>query len=672
MSQVLDGSNVGNYDKGFVGVANQAARFSLTRSDVVDVNGAVSLVYQVNNSSTYQIIDLDNLDNASGYILISQPGGTGGSVNSVDGNIVDNTDPTNPIVNQIQSDWNATGGLAEILNKPEALSPYIQDFNNNSDWGSPSGGFYTITIPESTHQRGAILWSVGIYQVSGGDLILTQVNELIIDGSGNVSFNVTEDPDGRFAGRVLILGNTIGASPTGIISLNGLTANTQLFSTNNQGADFNINSSGDTHTFNLPTANLGVRGVVGLGYQTFDGGKTCQNDNSGSVKGLGMYNANLTDNNGITFNVETDTIEVDGFTGDIQVDQTTISNISINTSGLTVGKFIVGTGIPINTQIATIVDSSTITINQNATPGTGIALTQLFQKGFATTFYSVTFKSRDYVNTTAEFGINTLISGVQKNVWYYDENNNLYTDGKLQLNGDFTVNNGFIRGGDQLDVLTGQGFNQGGNSLGGQIIVPPGTPITGTNIFGTNLAQLVQWSDDMDGGVIPFLGVSVVGYVGQLAGLVSGKTMETINMAVAGLSDAGSAAGAILNNLNMYTAGGLVGGTPATINNMRMYYMPAGLGGVAVNEWGICIDSPVDNYIDKSVTIGGGPGSKTTNPDIACEIKSLRTIKLANFTTTQKNAIASPEGGMILYDSTLGKMCIYSDVSNSWETITSI
>jgi hypothetical protein len=41
-----------------------------------------------------------------------------GKVDSVTGNIVDNTDPLNPVVDQMQADWNATEGLAEILNKP--------------------------------------------------------------------------------------------------------------------------------------------------------------------------------------------------------------------------------------------------------------------------------------------------------------------------------------------------------------------------------------------------------------------------------------------------------------------------------------------------------------------------------------------------------------------------
>jgi hypothetical protein len=38
-------------------------------------------------------------------------------------------------------------------------------------------------------------------------------------------------------------------------------------------------------------------------------------------------------------------------------------------------------------------------------------------------------------------------------------------------------------------------------------------------------------------------------------------------------------------------------------------------------------------------------------------------------TTTQKNAIASPAAGLVVYDTTLNKLCVYT---SSWETITSI
>jgi len=39
-------------------------------------------------------------------------------------------------------------------------------------------------------------------------------------------------------------------------------------------------------------------------------------------------------------------------------------------------------------------------------------------------------------------------------------------------------------------------------------------------------------------------------------------------------------------------------------------------------------------------------------------------------TTTQKNAIATPAAGLMVFDTTLVKLCVYS--GTAWETITSL
>ena len=60
----------------------------------------------------------------------------------------------------------------------------------------------------------------------------------------------------------------------GLTALNGLQAQVQNFATGTTGTDFAINSSGSTHTFNLPSASASARGVVTTGTQTFAGDKT--------------------------------------------------------------------------------------------------------------------------------------------------------------------------------------------------------------------------------------------------------------------------------------------------------------------------------------------------------------------------------------------------------------
>jgi len=64
----------------------------------------------------------------------------------------------------------------------------------------------------------------------------------------------------------------------GMVSLNNLTDQSQFITTGTSGTDFNIVSSGDTHTFNLPSASLTNRGLVTTGSQTFAGAKTFENN----------------------------------------------------------------------------------------------------------------------------------------------------------------------------------------------------------------------------------------------------------------------------------------------------------------------------------------------------------------------------------------------------------
>jgi hypothetical protein len=39
-------------------------------------------------------------------------------------------------------------------------------------------------------------------------------------------------------------------------------------------------------------------------------------------------------------------------------------------------------------------------------------------------------------------------------------------------------------------------------------------------------------------------------------------------------------------------------------------------------------------------------------------------------TTTQKTAVATPAAGLVVFDTTLAKLCVYSGAA--WETITSV
>ena len=69
----------------------------------------------------------------------------------------------------------------------------------------------------------------------------------------------------------------------------------------------------------------------------------------------------------------------------------------------------------------------------------------------------------------------------------------------------------------------------------------------------------------------------------------------------------------------------------------------------------------------------GNLGIGTTSPSASAILDAQSTtkgVRMPNMTTTQKNAIASPAAGLMVFDTTLAKLCVYSGAA--WQTITSI
>jgi hypothetical protein len=84
----------------------------------------------------------------------------------------------------------------------------------------------------------------------------------------------------------------------GMLSLNNLTDQSQYLTTGTSGTDFNIVSSGDTHTFNIPSASASNRGLITTGAQTIAGAKVFDNPITAN-SGIGFLNGvmpNITSN----------------------------------------------------------------------------------------------------------------------------------------------------------------------------------------------------------------------------------------------------------------------------------------------------------------------------------------------------------------------------------------
>jgi hypothetical protein len=76
------------------------------------------------------------------------------------------------------------------------------------------------------------------------------------------------------AGNDGLDGATGPQGPAGFISLNGATGATQTYTVGTSGSDFNISTSSNVHTFNIPNAGAAARGLVSTGAQTIAGSKT--------------------------------------------------------------------------------------------------------------------------------------------------------------------------------------------------------------------------------------------------------------------------------------------------------------------------------------------------------------------------------------------------------------
>jgi hypothetical protein len=84
------------------------------------------------------------------------------------------------------------------------------------------------------------------------------------DGSEQNGYILTSDSFGNATWSTPFSGG-------GITTLNTLTSAIQDFNVGNFGNDFNISSSGDTHTFNIPDASPTSRGLITTGTQFFSG-----------------------------------------------------------------------------------------------------------------------------------------------------------------------------------------------------------------------------------------------------------------------------------------------------------------------------------------------------------------------------------------------------------------
>jgi hypothetical protein len=73
--------------------------------------------------------------------------------------------------------------------------------------------------------------------------------------------------------------------------------------------------------------------------------------------------------------------------------------------------------------------------------------------------------------------------------------------------------------------------------------------------------------------------------------------------------------------------------------------------------------------IDTSGNVGIGTSSPSASAILDAQ-STTKGVRMPNMTSTQKNAISSPAAGLMVFDTTLAKLCVYS--GSAWQTVTSI
>jgi hypothetical protein len=180
------------------------------------------------------------------------------------------------------------GGTDFTINADGYIQSFITDANDPNQLSIPAGNWNFETYFSASSGGGSPKFYIELYKWDGATLTLIASNSATPDNiTGGTAIDlyltalavpqttlaVTDRLAVRFyvihSGRTITmhtednhLSQIITTFSTGLTSLNGLTAQTQLLAVGSSGTDFAISSTSATHTFNLPTASAANRSAL--------------------------------------------------------------------------------------------------------------------------------------------------------------------------------------------------------------------------------------------------------------------------------------------------------------------------------------------------------------------------------------------------------------------------
>ncbi len=282
-------------------------------------------------------------------------------------------------------------GTQFTINADGYIASFLTDAGDPNLLEIPGGNWNFETYFSASSGGGSPTFYVELYKYDGSTFTLIASNsgspELIAFGTNvNSYFSTLAVPTTALtltdrlairyyvthSGRTITLhteNNTlcqiITTFTTGLTALNGLTAQVQYFAVGTSGTDFNIASSVDTHTFNLPTASGSNRGALSSGdWTTFNNKQATISLTTTGSSGSSTFISNVLNVPTYTLSglggVPTSrTITINGTTQDLSVDRTYSVGTVTSVAALTLGT----SGTDLSSSVANGTTTPVITLN---------------------------------------------------------------------------------------------------------------------------------------------------------------------------------------------------------------------------------------------------------------------------------------------------------------------
>jgi hypothetical protein len=388
---------------------------------------------------------------------------------------------------------------------------------------------------------------------------------------------------------------------TGLTALNGLTAQVQSFATGTSGTDFGISSATSTHTFNLPTASAANRGALSsTDWTTFNGKFTLPALTSGSV----LFS------NGTTIAQKNAQLFWDNTNNRLGIGTATPAYKLTVAGTIDAGANVIGNGLW-NQGLQGLGGTGETRFVSGT--GGGFFFTWVQNNGLER--MRLSSNNNLLVGTATDAGFKLDVNGTTRfqGISRFTIGGNNYIDINAGANASTPIIDFFYSGVVARRISIG-GDSTGLNALNGFLLSSNGTvanavPLTAGNINST-------------GGVASLSGLMYVFGTGD----------NIVQFAQRGIANRGVLGYAVSTNYFQIRTGGATSLSTGTLSTIFDNVGSVGIGGItSVNASAILqTDSTTKGFLPPRMT------------------------------TTQKNAIATPAAGLMVYDTTLNLISVYN------------